>query len=323
MPDYFEQMCSFSNLHAAAKKAFKGKQKKSQVMSCVFNMEAEIFSLQEKLLSGEYQPQPYRYFTVQEPKKRDIAAAHIQDRIIHHALCNILGSTFESVMLENSFACRVNKGQHKAVKQAQYLSRQYHYVLKFDVRHFFASVDHQVMLSILSPLIQDKRLFKLCETIICYPLELAEAENKGLPIGNLTSQYFANLYLNELDWFIMEELNHAPFIRYMDDVLLFSDDKAALWQKLDAIQSFLCARLQLRLKPSMTQLMPVAEGFNYLGMRIFPALIRLQSKTKSRFIRRAKQSNRADEMKARIAHISHADTLQLRRKVFSDPIHLG
>ena len=268
MADLFDQVCSFGTLTLAAKKAFKGKQQKARVMKCGFHQETEIFALQEALVSRQYRPEPYRYFTVHEPKTRDIAAAHIRDRIIHHAICHVLGNTFESVMIPYSFACRKNKGQHKAIQQAQKFSQQYDYVLKFDVRKFFASIDQQVLLGILANLIEDRALLDLCKTVIQFPLKQSLGEGKGLPIGNLTSQYFANLYLNELDGYLTKTLGQTAYLRYMDDGLLFAHDKSALWALLVNLQVFLAEKLRLKLKSSVTQITPVTEGFNYLGMRI-------------------------------------------------------
>jgi RNA-directed DNA polymerase len=323
MGDLFDQVCTFSTLTLAAKKAFKGKQRKAKVMKCAFHQETEILRLQDQLLSGTYQPQPYRYFTVYEPKIRDIAAAHINDRIVHHAICHVLGDIFESVMLENSYACRRGKGQHKAIQKAQALSKKYAYVLKFDVRKYFASIDHDILLGILKQVIPDDALFNLCKIIIQYPLLLSTGEGKGLPIGNLTSQYYANLYLNILDWYIAESLGETNCLRYMDDVLIFSDDKTTLWGYLEKIEAFLQDKLTLKLKHSMTQVIPVSEGINYLGMRIFPNTIRLQHKSKSKFIRKMHQNKSRDSIAASVAHVTHANTLRLRQKVFSDSIVSG
>ena len=292
-------------------------------MKCAFHQETEILQLQEQLRLGQYQPEPYRYFTVHEPKTRDIAAAHIKDRIVHHAICHVLDSSFERVMLPNSFACRKNRGQHKAIKQAQSYSQQYQYALKFDVRRYFASIDQIILLDILKPLVHDEKLLLLCKTIIQFPLELSIGGGKGLPIGNLTSQYFANLYLNELDWYITESLRQEAYVRYMDDELVFANDKSTLWWLLTKIQTFLAEHLKLTLKERATQIVPVTEGINYLGMRVYPNTIRLQHKSKSKFIRKMHQAKEIDSVAASIAHVSHANTLRLRQKVFSDPIVSG
>ncbi|MBT5228874.1 MAG: RNA-dependent DNA polymerase [Methylococcales bacterium] len=323
MGELFDQVCQFETLTLAAKRAFKGKQRKARVMNCLFHQETEIFELQNCLRSGDYQPEPYRYFTVYEPKTREIAAAHIKDRIVHHAICHVLGHHFDSVMLSNSYACRKTKGQHKAIQKAQKLSQKYQYVLKFDVRKYFASIDHGVLLGILEHIIPDEALFKLCKSIIQYPLLLSTGDGRGLPIGSLTSQYFANLYLNVLDWYIAESLGELNFLRYMDDVLIFSDSKATLWGYLEEIEAFLRSDLKLELKHSMTQVLPVSEGINYLGMRIFPRTIRLQHKTKSKFIRKMYQNKNRDSIAASVAHVSHASTLRLRQKVFSGQIGSG
>jgi RNA-directed DNA polymerase len=333
----FEQIVSFGNLARAADKTMRGQKSKPAVARLNFNLEAEILRLQEELVSGTYQPRPYRAFEIREPKPRQICAADVRDRVVHHAICNILEPIFERQMVSDTYACRSGKGSHAAVARAQHFARRSAYYLKCDVRRYFASIDHGVLKELLRRKLKDARVLTLLDKIIDHPLPAAASIGfgKGMPIGNLTSQHFANVYLSEMDHFIRERLRLAGYVRYMDDFLIFGQQKAALHETLAAVRHFLHQRLRLEIKEEAVVLAPVSQGIPFLGFRIFPGLVKLSGKKWARFRNKVRgremdylagkinEDVLAGSVSAMIGHLLHADTLAARRKFFATSLNLG
>ncbi len=278
----FEKIVTFDNLLLASRKALRGKKKKPDVAFFYFHLENELLILQKELLAGTYRPRPYSTFIIHEPKRRKICAAEIRDRVIHHSICNVIEPVLERCMIYDTYACRPNKGTHAAIRRAQEYARKYAYVLQCDVQKYFDSIDHTILKTLLQRKFKDKRLLELLGRIIDYapPDHLP---GKGLPIGNLTSQYFANFYLGSLDHVLKDHQALKGYVRYMDDFLLFHNEKEVLYDlKLD-IERFLNENLRLRLKEKANQVAPTNRGISFLGCRIYPSLIRLQSKKWYRF----------------------------------------
>ena len=325
----FERIVAFDNLLLAAEKTLRGQKHKPAAARFYFHLESELFQLQEELTAGSYEPLPYRVFEVYEPKPRQICASDIRDRVVHHAICNLLDPIFERRMIADSYACRIGKGTHRAVVRAQEFSRRFGFYLQCDVRKYFASIEHAALKDLLRRILKDERLLALLDKIIDHPLPSA-APGRGLPIGNLTSQYFANLYLGELDHFVKERLGVRGYVRYMDDWLTFGNDKAMLHETLAATREFLDDRLKLGLKEEAVRIAPVWTGISFLGFRVFPGTIRLSGGNWSRFRRKVRGREAAylagemdeDELARSVAsmvsHTLHADTLEVRRQFFSD-----
>lgn len=321
----FEKVVGFNNLLLAAKKAFRGKKMKKSAGSFYFYLESELLSLQDELTSGRYVPKPYDIFEIREPKIRRIAAADFRDRVVHHAICNVLEPIFERRLLFDSYACRVGKGTHLAIKRLQQFSRKYAYSLKWDIQKYFESIDHEVLRQLLRRIIKDRNLLSLLDRIIDHSVP-GNPEGKGLPIGNLTSQYFANLYLGELDHFVKDHLRIEGYIRYMDDSIALSNDKRQLLSVLEEVRNFLTEKLQLNLKEKAIQIAPVTEGIPFLGFRIFPSMVRLQRNNLVRWRRKLRKKHEHLKMgfiseekfissvQSMIAHITHSNSLTLRRK---------
>ena len=324
----FEQIVAFDNLHRAARRALLGKKNRLPVARFYFHLECALLRLEEELLSGTYVPQPYRSFPVFEPKPRQICAADIRDRVVHHAICNIIGPILERLSIADSYACWKDKGTHRAMHRAQHFSRRYRYYLKLDVRQFFASVDHRTLKEKLARKFKDEKLLTLLHRIIDHPIP-AGTSGKGLPIGNLTSQYFANFYLGHQDHYIKDELGVKGYLRYMDDMLLFGDDKETLHRLCAQVRAFLRDELALELKEESIRVAPVSQGISFLGFRIFPRLIRLQRSGWARFKRSVRAREQAymkgdiDEkalvqsVQSLLGHVQHADTLRLRQRFFN------
>ena len=209
-----------------------------------FDAETRLLRLQERLEAGTYVPGRYRTFVIREWKRRVVSAAPFEDRIVHHALCRVIEPIWEARFIHDSYACRVGKGTLAALNRAQHFARGHRYVLQIDIREFFPSIDHSVLEGILRHHIADARVLDLCHTLIAGGRDvLAEAYTpvlfpgddlfalnrpRGLPIGNLTSQFWANVMLHPLDLFIKQELHCRAYLRYCDDLLLFADDTATL-----------------------------------------------------------------------------------------------
>lgn len=330
----FEPVVAFDNLIRATQQSARGKKIQLRVAHFLFHQEKECLRLQDELSQGCWQPSHFRIFEIREPKPRRISAADFQDRVVHHALCNILEPVFEKRLIFDTWACRLGKGSHQAVQRAQLFAKRYPYFLKCDIRRYFDSIDHQVLKQLLQRMIKDARVLNLLDKIIDHPL-LYTLSGKGLPIGNLTSQYFANLYLGELDHYLKDRLGVKAYLRYMDDMLIFAKDKQQLQFILKAIEDFIESVLLLNLKPSATQITPVTEGIPFLGFRIFPELIRLNGQGLRRFRRRLHHYERvylsgeidvetlSASVQSMIAHLHHADTHRLRQALLSSSFAVG
>jgi RNA-directed DNA polymerase len=329
----YEQVTGFSNLLSASHKAMLGHKQKTAEARFFFNLEDELIILQRELLTHSYQPSPYRIFFIREPKPRQICAAPVRDRVVHHAICNVVGDIWDKSLIDDTFACRVGKGTHAAVARAQEFARRFKFYLQCDIRHYFETLDHAVLKKIIRRKIKDCELLRLLGVIIEQPLLNSDA-GKGVPIGNLTSQYFANLYLGLLDRFIKEKLLVKGFLRYMDDFLLFSNSKESLRRYQSNVNEFVRNELALEMKDKSI-VSPTSCGISFLGFRVFPNNLRLSGVKWRRFRRkvfireRAFLSGEMDEIDLResvrsmIAHISKTDTLAARQKLFANSLALG
>lgn len=304
----FEQVASFQHLYHSFRLAKRGCGNTPEICRFFFDLEPELLRLQTELQHGSYQPGAYRYFTICDPKERVIAVAPFRDRVVHHAVVGALTPIYERVFIYDSYATRPAKGTHAAIRRAQRFLRKWRLYLKTDVEKYFESVDHEILLDILTRKIKDRQLLDLLERII----RNSSTPGKGLPIGNLTSQFLANVYLDPLDHFIKETLRVKGYLRYMDDMVAFGNEKPLLRQQRTAITQFLDERLKLRIKENATFLNPSAQGLRFLGMRIFPGMIRVKRENRRRSLRKLKQTEEAwqrgeideDAMQQRMTSIS-------------------
>lgn len=337
----FDELVSWQNLLSAHRKASHGKRGSRSVASFEHRLEDHLADLPAELIAGSYRPGPYRSFVIHEPKRRLISAAPFRDRVVHHALCNVIEPLFEGHFSAASFANRVGKGTHRAVTRAQELAREHPFVLQLDLEQFFPSVDHGILRRRLEARIADPRVLALVDTILAsgqgllddvyrmvyFPGDDLFAVNRprGLPIGNLTSQFWANVYLDELDQFITDELGCLAYVRYVDDLLLFADSKATLWRFKAAVLDQL-ASLRLTAHPGAHP-RPVTEGFPFLGFTLSPGRRRLKSRKGLHFRRKLKADLAAwrtgvtsgTEVVASVQgwlnHVRYGDTLGLQREL--------
>lgn len=280
--DLFRAFCSFQNLLLAWRKTRRGSGRTTESALFFLDLEKELFAMRSELESGLWLPQPFRYFDIFDPKHRTIAVSHFRDRVVHHALVNVLEPIFEKTFIADSFATRKGKGVHAAVFRAQYFLRDHVFFLKTDVEKFFDSVSHDILINILSRKIKDRQLLEVCEKIIRH----GGTDACGLPIGNRTSQFFANVYLDPLDHFLKDHCGVRGYVRYMDDFVLFENDKKRLQSLREDTEDFLWTKLLLRLKPASTFQNSRQNGLPFLGKRIFPGIIRLRTENLRRITRR-------------------------------------
>ncbi len=277
----WERITSAENLLAAWGRVQKGHGGSQAVLAFGRDAERLLAGLHDELLAGTYRPGAYVQFRVRDPKPRTISCAPVRDRVLHHALCGVITPLLERRFTEDSYACREGKGTHRACARARALVRLNPWYCKIDVRHYFDSIGHDRLQAVLLPLFREREVRELVERIVRHPVP-GQAEGRGLPIGNLTSQWFANVFLDGFDHHAKEVLRLPGYIRYMDDMVLFAGSKAACWQALDEAQRWLRDERGLELKAEATRLAPVTEGLPFLGLRIFPACWRLQ---RERFLR--------------------------------------
>lgn len=337
----FSQITSFENLYLASRKARKGKRLNDNVISFEKNIEEGLFKLQEELISKTYMPGAYREFIIYERKPRKISAAPYRDRVVHHALCNVIEPIFEKTFIYDSYACRKDKGTHKAVDRFTEFCRKNKYVLKTDLKKYFPSIDHEILFAKIKKKIKSKDTLWLIKRIIDCSNPQAEVidyfkgddifapfgRKRGIPLGNLTSQFFANIYLNDLDHYVKEELQCRYYIRYVDDIAILDNCKDRLWEIKGAIEEYF-EKERLKLHPKKCWVFPVSIGTDFLGYRVFPNHRLLRKDNSMRFTRKLKNMSRlykaeildwADinpSVQSWLGHASHADTYGLRRDIF-------
>ncbi|MBM3205120.1 hypothetical protein FJZ48_04055 [Candidatus Uhrbacteria bacterium] len=287
----FDKIISLENLFDAWTEFKKEKANKKDVAEFEINLEDHVFKLHEDLKNGDYKHSGYVSFYVSDPKRRHIHKASVRDRLLHHAVHRIIEPEWNKIFIFDSWSSRKNKGTHGAVKRLQNLglklSRNHTrtlWVLKLDVRKFFDSVDHDILLDILKKRTPDDRLMGLFQDII-------KSFSPGLPLGNLTSQLFSNVYLDKLDQFVKHELKITGYIRYADDFILIHPDKELLINCLEKIKDFLHERLRLSMHPKKIVLKTYTGGIDYLGYVCFPHHRILRTNTKRRMFSRVNEKN--------------------------------
>lgn len=333
-------LVSWGNLLAAYHACRRRKRYKPAAAAFDFAWEENLLELQRELTSGEYAPGAYRNFFITDPKRRKISAAPFRDRVVHHAVVRVLEPIFERRFIFDSYACRRGKGTHRAINRAQMYLRRYCYYLKTDVVRFFPNVDHEVVLGVIGARIRDPSLMALIARIIAsgegvlteeatndyFPGDdlFAALRPRGIPIGNLTSQFFANVLLDQVDHFVKDELQVPGYVRYADDLVLLGNDKAQLWRHKAALAERM-ARLRLCLHPEKTHVAPSTRGLHFLGFVLKPGSRRLKQSCLKRFNRRlrllrwlkrnrgVKPVNIGVSLRAWLAHTEQANARGIRR----------
>ncbi|MCC8157292.1 MAG: reverse transcriptase/maturase family protein [Oscillospiraceae bacterium] len=347
LDNVYDQICEFSWLYDSYICARKRKRFRGDVMAFTDDLEHNLFDIQDDLVNLTYEGGPYHRFYVKEPKLRLVMSLQFRDRIVQWAVYRLLNPFYDKMFIEDSYACRIGKGSHRAAARLQYWLDQVSrkpgkwYYLKLDISKYFYRVDHAVLLEILSRRIKDERLYNLLEKIInngnekfglppgCAPEDVEPEmwlDDVGMPIGNLTSQLFANVYLNELDQYCKHKLRLHYYIRYMDDVIILLDSKEKLHEIKQELEAFLNDVLHLSLN-NKTTVRPCAMGIEFVGYRIFADHKKLKHKTARRMIRSVKNLSyrlAAGDISRRYFDrvcasfkglLDHCDSYGLRRKL--------
>lgn len=343
MSSMYASIVEWDNLWLAYRKAAKGKRGIASAARFEYQVADRLVALQADLQTKTYLPGPYTHFSIHEPKRRKISAAPFRDRVVHHALCNVIEPHFEARFIADSYANRVGKGTHRASDRLQYFARRYRYVLRMDIVQHFPSLDHEVMRHAITEVIQEADVLWLVDAILDSGAGVLDDEYdmvyfpgddlwaierpRGLPIGNLTSQFWSNVYMNALDWFVIRTLGCHPYLRFVDDFALFSNSKKQLWAWKQAVVGFLETR-RLTIHARSAQVQPVASGIPWLGFVIYPGHRLLKRRNAVNFSRRLHRNmdlyasggitfaELDASVQGWINHVRYGDTWGLRKHLF-------
>lgn len=332
----FSQIYDFENLYKAYLKARRGKRDRREVLKFELNLEENLIQLQNELIWDAYKTGEYRIFKVYEPKERNVAALPFRDRVVQHAILLVIEPIWEKRFIYDSYACRVGKGTHLGADQAQRMMRKVlrsHgvlYAFKADISKFFYSIDHEVMKSLIRKKISCKPTLKLLDDIVD-----SSGGGVGIPIGNLTSQLFANIYLHELDEYVKYRLCEKHFLRYMDDFCIFHHNKDHLRHLRIDVERFLFEKLKLKTN-AKTQIFPVStkngRSLDFLGYQMWPTHRRVRKSSisriyrKIRFMKKQYSKGRIEakrihaSMQSWLAHASHAQSYGLRKSILAKAV---
>ena len=279
------------------------------------NLEDNIFALHDELASRSYRHSPYEEFTVHDPKQRTIHKAQVKDRVVHQAIVNVIEPLFDARFIHDSYSCRVGKGTHVAVRRLRGFFRQASknntrtvYAVKCDVRKFFASVNHEALLRLLARRIVDEKVMSLLRTIIG---SFSVTPGIGIPLGNLTSQLFANVYLHELDWYVKHALRVRHYVRYCDDFVMLAASRSEGFALVEQVNAFLGEHLHVELHPNKVHVRTRSQGVDFLGYVLLPHAIVLRPSTMKRMLKRVTETNKSSYL----GLCAHADAYDLARTV--------
>ena len=319
-----ERIVHPENLREAFLRAARGKSEKKEVVRFRENLDAELDSIAQRLISGEYRFDSYRFFTIYDPKKRRICAAPFADRVTFHAMMRICHPVFDNYQIFDSYASRKGKGQYQALERARQFAGKYRWFAKLDVCSFFDSIDHGVMLSQLASLFKDKLLLSHFQTLLD---SYHTVKGKGLPIGNLTSQYFANHYMAVADHYAKEQLGVKGLVRYMDDVIFFGNDKQQLLGQVSRYTTFVSQELRMDMHPMI--LNRTECGIPFLGYVVYKYKLRLNIRSCRRYKKKVlelstkllndeiKETEFLTRMTALTSFVCKADSNSFRKKVYN------
>ena len=338
----YAKLCSYENLFLAYKKAKKGKSKKLYVVEFESDLQNNLLKLQKELIEKTYKPEPIVIVVIRDPKTRKIGKASFRDRIVHHALVNILHPIFDPIFIYDNFASRKKKGHHKALERFDYFIKKVTqngkklkgiednnyvqgYALKADIVQYFESIDHEILLRIVNERVHDRDVLWLTKLILEYN---APIKGRGMPLGNYTSQFFANVFLNKLDYFVKHTLRAKYYLRYVDDFVILDKNKEKLERYKRYIDDYLHT-LGLKLHTTKSRVIPLHQGVPLLGFRVFYHY-KLLKESGIRQIKRnlhiwrreyldgADYDNIASRLQGWLAHAEHGNTYHFRRKIVKE-----
>ncbi|MDO8443793.1 MAG: reverse transcriptase/maturase family protein [Candidatus Azambacteria bacterium] len=318
----FESIISIDNLLEAWKEFIRGKRNKKDVQEFSLCLMDDIITLHQELASGIYRHGSYQAFNISDPKPRNIHKASVRDRLLHHAIYRILYPFFDKTFIADSYSCRKNKGTHKAINRFKYFAARVSknntktcWVLKCDIKKFFANINHEVLLNILEQYISDKDILWLLDKVISSFHSVCPGV--GLPLGNLTSQLFVNIYMNEFDQFVKHKLKIRYYIRYADDFVVLSDNRKELEDLVFPISEFLSEKLKLQLHPNKVSIETLNSGVDFLGWVNFPEHRILRTAAKRRMFRRIEESPTPETLNSYLGLLRHGNTYRLQKELYA------
>jgi len=320
----YESVISLENLLEAWKEFIIGKRSRKDVQEFERDLMTNVIQLHNDLATMSYGHHGYEAFKISDPKPRNIHKASVRDRVLHRALYRVLYPFFDRTFISDSYSCRYNKATYKAIDkfrkfffQVSKNDKKTVWVLKCDIRKFFASVNHDTLKAILKSYISDDKILFLLWVIID---SFSVRAGIGLPLGNLTSQLFVNIYMNEFDQFMKHKLKAKYYIRYADDFVVMSHDKSRLQELLPKIGDFLQERLRLDLHPNKISIRTIASGVDFLGWVHFPDHRVLRMTTKKRMLKRIKAKQDISTTQSYLGLISHGNTKKLEKEILKNDI---
>jgi len=318
----YNDIISLENLLEAWVEFVKGKRKRKDIREFELRLMNNIISLHKDLVSKTYRHSAYESFKINDPKPRNIHKASVRDRLLHHAIYRKLYSFFDKTFISDSFSCRLNKGTHRALNRFRSFvwkvsknNTKTCWILKCDVKKFFASINHEILMSILDKYIQNGDILWLLNQII--ESFCSVKRGVGLPLGNLTSQLLVNIYMNKFDRFVKHKLKIKYYIRYCDDFTIFSKEKNWLENLIQPVKNFLWNKLKLTLPPNKIFIKTSASGIDFLGWSHFPDHRVLRTTTKKRMIKRIKESPTMETINSYLGLLKHGNTWKLRQEIMN------
>ncbi len=317
----FDDIISVDNLLLAWQEFIKGKRKRKDVQEFQLRLMDNIFSLHSDLSDFTYRHGGYHGFNISDPKPRSIHKAGVRDRLLHHAIYKVLYPFFDRTFMADSFSCRKNKGTHKALNrfksftyQVSHNHTQTCWVLKCDIKKFFASIDHSVLLEILTKYIPDKNILWLLKEVVS---SFHTKPNIGLPLGNLTSQLLVNIYMNEFDRFVKHKLKAKHYIRYADDFVVLSDNRGWLESQILLIQKFLLEKLRLAFHPNKVLIKTLVSGVDFLGWVHFHNHRVLRASTKKRMMKRIRENPKPETICSYLGLLGWGNTNRIKSEILA------
>ena len=316
----YEELVNMESLLDAWQEFLRGKRNKNDVQEFQLHLMDNILSLHGDLINENYRHGDYYCFTINDPKLRIIHKALVRDRLLHHAVYRTLYPFFDRRFTSDSFSCRNNKGMHKAINRFREFGRivsknntKTCWVLKCDIKKFFASIDQMTLIKLLDDRIKDKKIVSLLKEVITS--FHSGKQGIGLPLGNLTSQLFSNVYMNEFDQFIKQSLKVKYYIRYADDFVMFSEDKGYLENLIPQIKEFLETKLKLTLHPDKIHIKTLYSGVDFLGWVHFPHHRVIRKATQRRMFKKMKNNSKIESLNAYLGLISHGNSYKIKEKL--------
>jgi len=323
----YDEIISLDNLLEAWKEFLQGKRNKKDVQIFQMRLMDNIFALHDDLNNLTYKHGGYQAFKINDPKPRDIHKAAVRDRLLHHAIYRILYPFFEKTFIADSYSCQLNKGTHRAINRFRKFSYKVSqnniktcWILKCDIRKFFANINHEILLGILAQYVPDKNISRFLEEVVG-SFNTKGKDDVGLPLGNLTSQLFVNIYMNKFDQFVKHGLKAKYYIRYADDFVIFSGDKEWLEDRIETMRNFLRNELKLELHPDKVFIKTLVSGLDFSGWVNFCDHRVLRTATKRRMMKRISENPSPETLNSYLGMLGHGNAEKLREDIFNNFVY--